>query len=153
MISRTPQFSILVAKKDYEKLDQLLWRMFKIILITGTALSTLIWVSAYFFSTSNIYFFKRLASRLLDPLPFLYLLLGQLVFFISTPFSTYLRAHKKEPLMFFSLSIGLTISFMAFIFSKYMSVNEVTLGYLVISIIAFPVLLKIWQINKVKFKN
>lgn len=153
MISRTPQFSILVAKKEYDKLDQLLWRMFKIILIIGTVLSILIWCSAYFFSYSNIYFFKRLTSRLLDPLPFLYLLLGQLVFFISTPFSTYLRAHKKEPLMYFSLLLGLSISFMAFIFSKYMSVKEVTLGYLIISIIAFPILLKIWVINKVKFKN
>lgn len=153
MISRTPQFSILVAKKDYDELDRLLWRMFRIVLISGVLLSTLIWVSVYFFSNSNIYFFKRLTSRLLDPIPFLFLLIGQLIFFISTPFSTYLRAHKREPLMIFSLLLGLSISCMAFLFSKYMSVNEVTLGYLIISIIAFPILLKIWALNKVKFKN
>lgn len=153
MISRTPQFSILVAKKDYYELDRLLWRMFRIVLISGVLLSTLIWVSVYFFSNSNIYFLKRLTSRLLDPIPFLFLLIGQLIFFISTPFSTYLRAHKKEPLMIFSLLLGLSISCMAFILSKYMSVNEVTLGYLIISIIAFPILLKIWSLNKVKFKN
>lgn len=153
MISRTPQFSILVAKKNYEQLDKLLWRMFKIILVSGLLLSLLIWGSIYILSNSNMYFFKRITSRLLDPIPFLFLLIGQLFFFISTPFSTYLRAHKKEPLMFFSLFLGFTISIMAIIFSKYMSVHEVTLGYLIISIIAFPILIKIWASNRVKFKN
>ena len=152
IIANTPKYSILIAKNDYVSLDKLNLKMFK---ISSTAMFLILISFLGFVMYSpvlNLNIIDTFISRLLDPLTLGVLAIGQFFFFISTPFATYLRSHKKEPLLFFNLTLALIISLMTYYFSKNYSVFYVVLSYATVSIIDFSTLLIIWKKLKIIYK-
>lgn len=142
---RVPQFGMLIAKKDYINLHILLRRIVTIILIITLTFSVLVWLFIFFLPHVNWKITKLLSSRLLDPLPVALILAGQALQIISTPFSSYLRAHRREPLMYLSILNGILVGFTTFLFGKYYSVTEVAAAYLGVSIIINPLAIVIWS--------
>ena len=141
---KVPYFAILVSKLNYFELDKLFFKIVKLVFSIMTLLSFLFWGLIYILPILNIKIASYLSLRLLPPLPVAILLIAQTLMISSTPFSSYLRAHKKEPLMFISLIQGILVGISTYCFSKYTNVLGVTLGYLLVVIITIPVCIRIW---------
>ncbi len=107
--SRAPRFGVLIARRDFEELDRLFYRVsatsFVLYCLGGLAFWGLI--------AGLNQFGHPLSGRLLASLPTLVLLSGAAVHLISACQSTYLRAHKQEPLAVLSvvssIAIGLLV--------------------------------------------
>lgn len=99
MNTKAPVFGSLVAKKEYSKLDYLfvltLSRSLAVMVILGSGLC----IINYIAHVKNAQF----ANRILDPLPFLLLILATIFAYVTYAQATYLRAHKEEPFMLLSL--------------------------------------------------
>ena len=104
---KAPVFGILIAKKEYAELDRQFWKTTRIVLSVSVIVAFLIWLMVFSINNVNNVVVRKFAQRLLPPLPTGLFLAAQLLYIISSPFSTYLRAHKKEPLMIFFNSLCL----------------------------------------------
>jgi O-antigen/teichoic acid export membrane protein len=132
---------ILVAQRRFHELDRLFWRLTKVISII-TILATLVgWGAVYFLNEINHPF----AKRMLTPLPTGIFLIAQLFIILTSPFSFYLRAHKKEPLIYSWVVFTLLVIFSNFTLGKYYSATGMAVGYLIASIIITPVNFVIWK--------
>ena len=148
---RVPKFGMLIAQKRYDDLDKQLWKVTKIVSVVSAFMAVAIWLFVYLLNTINYSMVARFASRILPPLPTGLLVLAQFLFVITLPFSTYLRAHKKEPLMVFSLIYAVLIGCSTFFLGKYYSVIGITSGYLIVNIIFMPIVFFIWYHCKAKW--
>jgi len=142
---RAPQFGILIAQKKYTELDQQFWKTTKIVLSISAILAIAIWVSVFTLNALHIPFAQKFSLRLLPPLPTGLFLLAQFIYITSSPFSTYLRAHKKEPLMLFSIVYAALVGSSTFFLGKYFSVTGMAVGYLVVNAVLMPVVFFIWR--------
>ena len=142
---KIPQFGMLIAQKNYQKLDFSLWRITRIIIGISALLAVAIWSFVLILNILDFSIADRFASRLLPPLPTGIFLFAQLIVVTSLPFSAYLRAHKKEPLMFLSVISGILIGFSAFYLGKLYSVMGMAVGYLILNVILIPVVFLIWR--------
>jgi len=140
LVPRIPQFGIFIAQKKYKELDKFFWKITKIVSILIFLSSLIILFFIYIINKFNF----PLASRLLTPFVTALLLIAQALVVFSMPFSSYLRAHKKEPLMILSVLSGLSIGFATLLLSKYCTVREVAIGYLVVTVIIIPIIFIIW---------
>lgn len=99
MNAKAPGFGALIAKKDYFTLDRIfsltLSRSLAVMLILGGTLCAI----NYIIHVESM----PVAYRILDPLPFLLLILATIFAYVTYAQSTYLRAHKVEPFMMLSL--------------------------------------------------
>lgn len=139
---RVSQFGILIARQEYEELDILFWRITKIVIGISALMGTTFWLIIYLF---NI-FENPLAQRLLPPSTTGYFLLAQFLIVVSIPFSSYMRAHKKEPFLLMVVSImqGVLTALLTFILGKYYSVSAIAVGYLLVNIILIPLVIITW---------
>jgi len=137
---KAPQFGMLIALKNYVVLDTLFWRLTKIVVLITLLLSLCCWLCIYII---NILHYS-IAERFLPVLPTVILLLAQALVTISMPFSTYLRAHKKEPLLLLSVMSGILTGLSTFIFGKYYAANGAAVGYLAVNLIVIPLVVAVW---------
>jgi len=137
---RGPQFAVMIARKEYEAIDQLLNRILKaalrVLLLGGIGVCMLV----YGLNMLNPLF----AKRLLPLLPTVLLLLGNAVANALHPTSVYLRAHKKEPYVAISIVSGVLIGLSSFVFGIKFAAVGVATAYLLVNIIIFPWGLKIF---------
>jgi O-antigen/teichoic acid export membrane protein len=139
-IPKIPQFGMLIARKDYRKLDDLFWQTTKIAL--AVAISVAVIIGLMF---SVLIIIKHpVAERFLPLLPTGIFLLAQVVWFITMPLGAYLRAHKKEPLMFVSLAAGIFMGLSTLFLGKYYSATGMAIGYLSIGSILVVIVVIIW---------
>lgn len=138
---KVPQFGMLIASRDYLKLDKVFFRINKIYmaLLIGSAL--FLWSFVYILNIIK----NPIASRLIAPIPMAILLLAQAIVMISLPFSFYLRAHKREPLFIPSIMLGIFIGVSTVILGRLYSVNGVVAGYLVSVFLVVPSVFIIWH--------
>lgn len=138
---KVPQFGMLISRKEFEKLDSLFWRITKI-----TAAITLL-LSLCCLGAVHVLNMLRhpLAERLLPPLPAGMLLLAQMMTTLSLPFSSYLRAHKKEPLLTLSVLAGILTGVSTLFLGKHYSANGAVIGYLLVNMIIIPLVVVIWH--------
>lgn len=148
---RVPQFAMLIAQKKYEDLHILFWRTTKIVIAVSILIGFMVWFLVFALNAIDYSFAKRLAVRLLPPLPTGLFVLAQTLMIASGPFSTYMRAHKKEPIMFITVLAALMVGTSTFITGKYYSVNEMALGYLLVHIIVIPILILIWHHSRIRW--
>ena len=142
---RAPQFGILIAQKKYEELDRQFWKTTKIVLGISALLTFMIWLFVFILNILPYSWAIHFAPRILSPLPVGLFLLAQFVYTIASPFSTYLRAHKKEPLMVFSIVYAVLVGCSTFFLGKKYSVTGIAAGYLIVNIILMPFLFFIWN--------
>ncbi len=142
---KAPIFGMLIAKKQFQELDRQFWKTTKIIFIVSTLIAIGIVSFVFFINYSPFSFINKYSNRLLPPLPTAIFLLAQLIYIISTPFATYLRAHSKEPLMYFSILYSFFVALSTIILGKYFSVNGIDWGYLILNILFIPQIYFLWK--------
>ncbi|MBT6231272.1 MAG: hypothetical protein HOI47_31920 [Candidatus Scalindua sp.] len=140
IMPKIPQFGMLIALKKYKELDNLFWRLTKVVVIITALTGFAIWFLVYILYAFNLPF----AIRILPPLPTGLFLLAQAFLNVSIPFSCYLRAHKREPLMYLTLLAGILTGSSTLILGKYYSVTAMAAGFLTINSIVIPVVFIIW---------
>ena len=99
MNAKAPGFGSLVAVRDYKTLD----RVFA--LTMSRSLAVMVAVGIGLCVVNYVIHARRMlyADRLLDPLPFVLLIVATVFAYITYAQSTYLRAHKEDPFMLISL--------------------------------------------------
>lgn len=136
-----PRFGVLIAAKNYAELDRLLVRVSVASSVVGGVAIACVWAAVVFLNSIG----HPLANRLLTPIPTGFFLLGAFLMLLTYPYSTYLRAHKKEPLLGTSIASAILIALTTWTTSKYSSVTAVALGYLLVSLIILPIVGLIWK--------
>jgi O-antigen/teichoic acid export membrane protein len=141
VLTKTPQFGMLVANKEYKKLDNLVLR-------SGIA-SVLVAVCGAIGIEGLVYMLYSLnhpfATRLLSPLPTCFFLIATILMQVSQTQSAYLRAHKKEPMMGLSVAIGLLTSAATILLdSRYGPVGIAAGYFVVVALVALPGSTIIW---------
>ena len=140
IIPKTPQFGMLVAQKKYIELDQLFWKLTKIVFLSTSLLGLAIYISILMLNIYNI----SIATRLLLPLPTGLFLIAQVIMMSSMPASMYMRAHKKEPIMPLHVFGAVLNLLLVWLFGKYYSAVGMALAYLLVMLIVIPLLFLIW---------
>ena len=141
---RAPQFGMLIAQKRYDDLDKQLWKVTKIVVGVSAFMALTIWLFVFLLNAVDYSVAARFAARILPPLPTGLLVLAQFILLTTAPFSTYLRAHKKEPLMYSSLIYAILTGCSTFFLGKYYSAVGMASGYLILNIIFAPIVFLIW---------
>ncbi len=135
-----PLFGLLVAQREYKKLDNLFWRLTKV--VTGVAVLGAFSILVLVYALNS--FKYPIANRILPLLPTALFLLATVVIAASLPMSTYLRAHKKEPLLLLSLINGILIGISNLILGKYFSATGISVGFLFANLLIFPFIILVW---------
>jgi O-antigen/teichoic acid export membrane protein len=142
---KAPVFGMLIAQGDYGELDRQFWKTTKIVICISAIMAFMIWLAVVAVNNFDIKVVHKFSHRLLPPLPTGLFLAAQLLYITSTPFATYLRAHKKEPLMVFSLIYAVLVGASTFLLGRYYSVVGMALGYLVVNVLLMPSVYFIWK--------
>lgn len=146
---KVPQFAIYVSQKNYVELDRLFWKVVKVVLGITCLLTFLFWLLIYLINTHQTGITIKFSSRLISPMPLAFLLIAQTLQIVSVPFSSYMRAHKKEPVMFLSVLQGVLIALATYFCGRYYSVTGIALSYMIINMISLPLVINLW----VKFRK
>lgn len=137
---RVPQFGMLIAQKEYSKLDNLFWRLTKIFWFITVLIAAGMWFLVYLLNVFNYPIAKRILPLSLTGI----FIIAQVISTISFPMSIYLRAHKKEPLLFLSIVSGILIGLSTLFLGKLYSVKGMGIGYLIVNIIMTPFVVLLW---------
>jgi hypothetical protein len=137
---KVPQFGVLIARRDFAQLDRLFFRVVSTVALVISILATCSWGAIYALHT----FYPRVGNRLIDPLPAGIFLAAQGIFSASTPFSAYLRAHKREPLMQLSVIAALLTAVSTLVLGAKYSITGIATGYLAVNLIIIPLVVLKW---------
>jgi len=140
LLPRVPQFGMLIARNEYQKLDQLFLRTTKIFILVALTLFLFVWLAIYILYQTGNHF----SQRILSPLPAGLFIIAQIISVLTFPLSFYLRAHKKEPLLWISLFFGLMVGSSIFIFGRFYGVVGMAMSYLVANLFVTPIVVIIW---------
>lgn len=136
--TKTPVFSNLIAKKEFNQLDILfnrtLFQSLSLNILGLIMFFGLIFILRYF--NLEIYG-ENYGDRFLPFLPMFFMMVPVMLNHIIGSLATYLRCHKKEPMLWLSIVIGILCSFSTFFLGKYFGVIGITLGYMIITILSF----------------
>jgi hypothetical protein len=138
--TKAPALGVLVASRKYEELDRLTLNsaIASIFVATGGALA--FWALVYWLNLMH----SRLASRLLPPLPTGLFLAATVLLQVAGPFTTYVRAHKREPLMGVAVVSGVLIALSTWYFGRTGGPTAMAVGYLLILAGTIPVTVVVW---------
>ncbi|MTH17507.1 hypothetical protein [Flavobacterium sp. LC2016-01] len=136
--TKIPFFSSLIAKKSYKELDNLFYKT----LIQSSALNALA-LFCFFIIVFLLRYFdlkidgKNFGNRFLSFLPLLFMSIPVFLNHIIASWATYLRCHKKEPMLLQSVVIGVLSCLSTLVLGKFFGVIGMTLGYMVLTMVAF----------------
>jgi O-antigen/teichoic acid export membrane protein len=138
---RVPRFGMLIARRKYEELDKIFWRLtIRVVVVAGLGATT-IWGFVYILNALKL----PLAGRILPLRPTGLLLVSAVIVTISVPFSVYMRAHKKEPLLLISVICAILVCASNLTLGKYFGATGMTGGFLLINLFIYPFILLIWH--------
>lgn len=128
MNTQAPKFGMLISKGDYHNLDSnfflTLIRSLSIMIVLAITLCVL----NYFAHLENLQY----SNRILEPLPFAFLMIATTLNYVTYAQSAYLRAHKEEPFLVISLISGILITVLTIPLGKWYGSVGVMAGYLVV---------------------
>ena len=132
--TQSPKFGMLISRRDYQNLDSI----FDLTLIRSLAAMVLIAIILsvinYFAHVENIEY----SNRVLEPLPFVFLMIATILNYVTYAQAAYLRAHKEEPFLLISLVSAVLIAVLTFYLGKHYGALGVMSGYLAVcSIVGF----------------
>ena len=131
---RGPQFAVMIARREYWAIDQILYRIIAVALGVFLLGGTAVWLLIYGLNWLNHSF----AARFLPPLPVALLLLGIVVANGLAPTSVYLRAHKREPYVAISLASGVLIGLSSWVLGSRFGAIGVAAAYLGANLVLLP---------------
>jgi hypothetical protein len=140
-VPRVPSFGVLINRRDFKGLNEIFWKISKMIFFVSFFVSALILIGVYALSTSNHPF----SHRLLGPLPIALFLLATIAYDLTMPMGYYLIAHKKMPTLKVAVAAGLVMCIFTLVFGKYYGATGIAAGYLSVMIAAFFWTTAIWK--------
>ncbi|MDD7985734.1 hypothetical protein PQO01_12305 [Lentisphaera marina] len=145
---KIPEFGKFIALREFDKLDELFFRVYKVfilVLLSSSALFVLA-VAGVKYLSADFELLERLGSRFLS-LPSLVLFTCGFVFMsIGWPFSVYLRAHKKEPLLALSIIGAVLMGLACFLSGLFGDVFIMSICYCIINVLLLPFVFKVWKV-------
>jgi len=145
---RVPQFAMYASECKYKELDQLFWRVTKIVTLVAFIVAIIILTFVLSINWVDTPLTKKLALRVFSPMTVAIFLLAQIIIMVSIPFSSYMRAHKQEPIMLLSVIGAIMICMSTLVLGKYYSGLGVAIGYLITNIILIPFVFHIWHMRR-----
>jgi hypothetical protein len=145
-----PTFGALVARKEYQKLDALFFRL------VGISFGALVFLcaAACLLVKALIIFYPQLGARFMPLIPLSLFLSAAVFMHVPLCLVTYLRAHKKEPLLAMSVVSSLAIGISVWFFGKQYGLVGAGASYLgVIVTIIIPAILAIWTSSRRTWHN
>lgn len=137
--TKVPLYSSLIAKKEYEQLDNnfntTLRQMVSVCFVLLVGFFLVIWIlNVTKFQMNN----SILADRFLGYLPALLMSIPVLLHQFINSWATYLRCHKKEPFLVYSVCNALACALSTVCLGNLYGLYGVAIGYCVISLFFFP---------------
>lgn len=127
--ARVPRFGQMIAKKMFDQLDRLFYRVASISVVLIFTGGLCAWATAYWLHTNNSF----ISARILPLLPTGLLFLAAVLMQVSLCQAAYLRAHKKEPFLALSIVQGVLTSLALLLFGRLYGVLGMVAGYLAIA--------------------
>ena len=128
--TKTPFWGMMVANRDFNKLDKAFFISLRHSLVFIIISGALIWISALYLHAVV----HPLSSRIIGPLPFGLLILATIINHVSFSEALYLRAHKKEPFFIIFVINACLIGLAAFVLGKPYGVMGMVGGYFLSSL-------------------
>ncbi len=125
-LRRAPLFGVLVAKKQYSKLDQLFRNTLWLTIAVAAAGCTVVIGTLTVLHAMHF----KLASRFLDPATASLMLFATVIIAAVSVMAAYLRAHKREPFLVPSLLMGVSIVGGAILCGRKFGVPGIAAAYL-----------------------
>ena len=126
MNTKASPFGALIAQRDFPTLDRVffrtLWQSTLLLASGSVALFAVVLASGRWF--------PRFAARLLDPPPFLCLLLAVLLMHVVICEAIYLRAHKREPYLGLSILTAVLVASSTVLCARLWGAGAVAASYL-----------------------
>ncbi|RKZ77575.1 MAG: hypothetical protein DRR19_27735 [Candidatus Parabeggiatoa sp. nov. 1] len=146
---KMPQFGLLIARSQYDKLDNLFWRITITVIGLVSVGALVIWSLVYVINDLG----HEFAMRILPPQTTAFFLLATVIVVSSFPMAAYLRAHKKEPLLLPSLLSAILIALSTLILGKFYAAEGMAIGYLTVNAIIIPIVILIWYRCKTEWHS
>jgi len=132
MNTRAPLMGALIARRDFPELDRLFVRASRV-----AALLTLVGAAGMFGGLLLLQGYPRLAERFLPLLPSGLFLLAAVVVCLMQPWSTYLRAFKREPFAPLSIVGGMAVAVATWVLGRPYGALGLAVGYLALQVTLF----------------
>ena len=150
--TKIPQFSGLIAQKQYSQLDNLFKTNLKQSVFINFSALTFMMIAIFTIRRFNIELVgKPLGNRFLDYFPMLCMMIPVFLNQFTASWASYLRCHKREPFLVNSLVGGVLCSFSTIILGKYFGVIGITNGYCLLTLLMFPWGYNIFSTKKVEW--
>ncbi len=141
VVTKIPSYGMLIARKDYEALDRLFYRSaarsIALVLLGLVA----VWAVTYLLNAGSY----AIANRLLPPGPTALFCIGTFFAYFTSPFSAYLRAHKREPYLWTSLGQGILSAVSTVLLGRRYGLTGIAVGFIIIMFLKTPIELGIWR--------
>lgn len=138
MTTKIPEYSALIAQREYKKLDFLFNTTLKqsvfIIAIALLIIYSLVKLSRHYSLT--IYGIE-IGKKVLEEIPLLFMILAIFINQFIFSWAIYLRCHKKEPFLLYSIVMAIFTALSTVFMTKYFGVKGMTFGYFAITFILF----------------
>ena len=138
---RAPDFGVLIAKKKYETLDKLFFKLVIITIFVAILGSFCLWTLIYLLD----YFQHPFSVRFLPPLVTGIFLFSSMLGNISYPFTMYLRAHRKEPVYIVSIVSGFMNGFLIWFLGSIYGALGAAIGILATKLFSLTATIIIWN--------
>ncbi len=123
--TKVPAFSILIAKKEYKRLDSLFIRTLK-----QASFISLAGLTVFVVAILVLQYYKvSLAFRFLPVFYLILLSVATLANQFISGFATYLRCHKQEPFLVLSIVMGCLTAASTLGLGKFFGLNGIVIGY------------------------
>ena len=142
VVTKAPQFGVLIAQGDYWELDRLFRRSFLASIAVSCAGAVAIGLGVFLLHSVG----HPLSARLLRPLPTFLLMSGTVLNSATMGLSVYLRAHKREPLAPVYLLTALVVFATVLVLGARFGALGITAGYLgAITVVQLPLSIIVFQ--------
>lgn len=137
--TKVPLYSGLIARKEYEHLDEIFNKTLRQMVSICFALLVCFILVVLSLRTTQLQINGQVfADRFLDFWPMILMVIPVFLMQFTGSWATYLRCHKQEPFLVSSIVNGSLCMLSTLVFGNFFGLYGVTIGYCAIQIILFP---------------
>jgi len=125
---RVPQFGMLVANREFDRLDQIWFKTLRSSVAVAAVGGAMTWVAVYLLHLAEV----PLVHRLLTPLPTGLFLVSMVLMQVSQCETAYLRAHREEPIVMMSVVSSMATGLLVWSFGSRFGPIGAAGGYLLV---------------------
>lgn len=152
--TRRPLFGGLIAERQYDKLDDLFFRMSRISVGLLSAGVIVFAAGVEVASWSSHWFLERISERLPNSSTVLIFGVGLIVMQLAQCTNIYVRAHKKDPFLLAAVVSNVVIGILVFALGYKFEIEGVAWGYsLGITFVQTPLWVGIWYRTRKAWHN